>query len=60
MNLYDMLKASSGLPVADTMAKLFRVPKNSGGGEVEIPNVLRTADNNILYTADGQPLQTKE
>lgn len=60
MSLYDILKASSGLPVADTMAKLFRVPKNSGGGEVEIPNALRTTDNSILYTADGQPLQTKE
>lgn len=59
MTLYDMLKVSNGLPVADTMAKLLRVPKNSGG-EAEIPNALRTADNSILYTADGQPLQTKE
>lgn len=60
MTLYDILKVSSGLPVADAMAKLFRVPKISGGGEVEIPNALRAADNNILYTADRQPLQTKE
>ena len=60
MSLYDILKVSNGLPVADTMAKLFRVSKNSGGGEVELPNALRTADNSILYTADGQPLQTKE
>lgn len=60
MSLYDILKVSNGLPVADTMAKLFRVPKNSGGGEVELPNALKTADNEILYTADGQPLQTKE
>lgn len=60
MTLYDILKVSNGLPVAGTMAKLFGVPKNSGGGEVEIPNALRTADSNILYTTDNQPLQTKE
>ncbi len=59
MTLYDTLKVSNGLPAADTMAKLFRVPKNSGG-EVEIPNALRATDNNILYTTDNQPLQTKE
>lgn len=58
MSLYDILKVSSGLPVADTMAKLFRVSKSGGG--TEIPNALKTADNEILYTADGQPLQTKE
>lgn len=60
ISLWEILKQAHGLPVTDSTVKLFKPSKGNSGGQIETLNYLRTADNDILYTANGQPLQTKE
>ena len=60
ISLWELLKQAHGLPATGSTVKLFKPSKGNSGGQIETPNYLRTADNDILYTTNGQALVTEE